>query len=245
MHRVDSGLCKEGLGVRCAGDTNALHDIPADFLSGERTGLAAQHDALPQLPQLRQFEFFLELGLAREDDLQQLVRRSLEIGQQANLFEYRKRQVLRFVYDQHGGFAGAVTVEQPLIELHELLALRAHVALNFKLRQDKIKQLIRIHPRIEEERGLGPAEVQPVEQTVYERGLSGSHLAGQRDESLSPLDTVHQSGERFLNWRCQQEVTRIGIDVERTFFQSKKALVHGLFGVSTSFSPVQSFLTTC
>src|SRR6266852_9308306 len=84
MHRVDSGFCKEGLWVRCASDTKALHDIPADFLSGERTGLAAQHDALPKLPQLRQFEFFLELGLTREDDLQQLVRRSLEIGQQAN-----------------------------------------------------------------------------------------------------------------------------------------------------------------
>jgi hypothetical protein len=139
MHRVDGGFCKVGVGVRCAGNAKALHDVSADFISGERIGFAAQHDALPELPQLGQLEFFLKLGLAREDDLQQLVRGSLEIGQQPNLFEHGERQVLCFIDDQHGGFAGAVALQKPVIEFHELLALRAHVAGNFKLRQDKIK----------------------------------------------------------------------------------------------------------
>ncbi len=208
------------------------------LLLAHRHGLATQRDALAQLPELRQLQLILKLGLAGQYDLQQFLGRSLQIGQQTDLFQHRKSEILCFVNDQHRGLARPVSLQQPVIQFQQLLAFRTVFASNFKFRQDKIKQLARVHPGIEQKRGFRSPQVQPVQQPVHQRGLPGPDLSGQRDESLAGLYSVHQPGQRFLYLFRQKQIPRIRVNVERVFFQPKEAFVHDLVVVSVDYSLV-------
>ena len=88
---------------------------PVRFFEGELARFGAQRDALPELPELRLVELLFEFGLARENDLQQLFRGSLQIRQQPDFLEHLRRKILRLVDDQHGAFPGLITIQQPLI----------------------------------------------------------------------------------------------------------------------------------
>ena len=59
---------------------------------------------------------YYELGLADQDDLQQLLPGGFEIGQQANLLEDGRGQILRLVDDQDGAAALGVRLQQVMIE---------------------------------------------------------------------------------------------------------------------------------
>src|ERR1044071_279782 len=62
-----------------AGMPQAIEDVFLAFRKGQWAKVMAQSDALPQLPELRRVESFVELGLTDEQNLQQLVFGGLEI----------------------------------------------------------------------------------------------------------------------------------------------------------------------
>ncbi len=61
--------------------------------------MIATGDALGELPQLDACQHLAQLGLTDQDDLQQLLRRSFEIREQAHLLQRFGREVLRLVDD--------------------------------------------------------------------------------------------------------------------------------------------------
>src|SRR5262249_12470211 len=73
---------------------------------------------------LRLRKFRPELGLPRQNDLDELVAGRLEVGQQADLFECFGRQVLCFVKDQDRVLAGAPSVNQEVLQSDQSLGLR-------------------------------------------------------------------------------------------------------------------------
>ena len=83
-----------------AGDAQPVRDVSGNTLAVERLQTAARGHALVELAHLRQLQLRPQLELADQHDLQQLLRR-LEVGQDANLFEQRRRQILRLVDDEH------------------------------------------------------------------------------------------------------------------------------------------------
>ena len=184
----------------------------------QRGGLAAQHDALAELSQLWQLQLLFQLLLSRQYDLQQLLSGCLEVGQQANFFEHRVGQVLCFVHDEHGGFTGTESVQKPLIQLHQLLALGTRVTRNLELGQDKVKELRRVHPRVEEERRLRPVTVQPLEETVDERRFTCSHFSGERNNPFPRLNSVHQTGQDLLDLLRKKQIPGIRIHIEGIVF---------------------------
>src|SRR5260370_2078038 len=123
-------------------------NVIMSLLFRQWAGLTAQHDALAELSQFREFQFLFELLLSSQYDLQQLLGGCLQVGQQPNFFENRIGQVLRFVYDEHSSLTGTVTIKKPLVESHQLLTLGPGVTGNSELRQNKIEQLTRIHPGV-------------------------------------------------------------------------------------------------
>ena len=70
-----------------AGNGQPAAHVILGLLQAERFQMAAQRDALFQLPQFMRIEYLIELGLAREHDLQQFLLRGLEIGQEPNFFQ--------------------------------------------------------------------------------------------------------------------------------------------------------------
>src|SRR5262249_22452167 len=159
--------CFHGLGAedrvasaRGARNAQALGDILLRLLLGKRQRAAAQHDALAELAKLRELEFFLEFGLAGKHNLEKFFGGGLEIGEQANLFHHRIGEVLRLVDDQNDGLAQTIALKEPVVELHELLALGFRFAGDVELRENEIKQLAGIHARVEKERGARVAVMQ-------------------------------------------------------------------------------------
>src|SRR6266403_1168235 len=153
--------------------------------------------------------------------------RRFEICQQSYLFEHRKRQILCFVDDQNGRFARLVTVHEPLVQFHQLLALGCGGARDFKLGQHKVKKLARVHPRIENKRRLCPLRIQPIQKTVDERRLACSNFARKGQYPLPGLDAIHQTRQSLFDLLRDKHVTGIWTYVERVFLQAEEAFVHG------------------
>ncbi len=70
------------------------------------------------------------------------------------------------------------------------------------------------------------AVMEPVQKTVDQRGLAGTHFTGQRNKSFAGLNAIHQPGESFLDLLRHVKKTRIGVHIKRVFFQTVEAFVH-------------------
>ena len=158
------------------GDAQPLGDVAEGFFQRQRRRAAAQRDALAKLAQLRQLQLLFQFRLAGQHDLQKLFRGGFQVRQQPDFLEHFAGEILRFVHDQHGRFAGAITFQQPLVEPQQHLALLARFAGNFEFRHDEIEQLVHVQLRIEDVGGRHSLPVQPVEQPIEQRGLSGAHF---------------------------------------------------------------------
>ncbi len=99
-----------------AGDRHAVTHVGLGLGDVQRRQVVARGDALGELAQFRAVEQLAQFRLAEQDDLQQLLRRRFEVGQQAHLFERLDRQVLRLVDDQHHAQALRVGVEQERVQ---------------------------------------------------------------------------------------------------------------------------------
>ena len=84
-----------------ARDAQAMaHVLQRSSLARQRIQVIAAGDALRQLAQIGAIQQLAQLRLADQDDLQQLLGRGLEIGQQPHLLEHLGGQVLRLVDDR-------------------------------------------------------------------------------------------------------------------------------------------------
>ena len=78
--------------------------------------MEARDHALGELLELGPLEHRAQLGLADQDDLQQLALVGLEVGQQAQLLEHLGRELLRLVDDEHVVLADGVGLQQEVVE---------------------------------------------------------------------------------------------------------------------------------
>ena len=76
-----------------------LCDVAARFFQRKPAGSAAQRNPLPKLSQLGMSEFRLQLWLSRQYNLEQLLRRSFQIGEEADFFEELRCEVLGLVHN--------------------------------------------------------------------------------------------------------------------------------------------------
>ena len=87
-------------------------DVRARLPFGERAQVVPGGHPLGELAQLLARQESGELGLADQDDLEELLARRLEVRQQPNLLEHLRSQALGLVDDQHGSATARVRVEQ-------------------------------------------------------------------------------------------------------------------------------------
>ncbi len=78
--------------------------------------MIAHRDPLSELAKFVAIESVSKLRLADEDDLQQLVLISFEVGQQPDLLEQLVRHVLRFIEEEDDHHSGVGAIEQELVE---------------------------------------------------------------------------------------------------------------------------------
>ena len=117
-------------------------------------------DALRELAQFRPCEQIAQLGLTDQDDLQQLGRRRLEIGEQPHLLERVRTQVLRLVDDQHDAPSARVRVEQSAADqVHQELdaAAAGFGHRDAQLFADGQQEFGGRDPRVQDQRDVGVA----------------------------------------------------------------------------------------
>jgi len=91
-------------------------DVVRRLLLGQRVEVEARHHPLRELLQFGLEQHVAQLGLADQDDLQQLALVGLQVGQQAQLLQHVDRQVLRLVDDQHVVQPRGVGAQQEFVE---------------------------------------------------------------------------------------------------------------------------------
>ena len=217
---------------RGAGHAHAVLHVARGLLGGERIEVVTARDALRQLAQVGLVEQRTQFRLADQDDLQQLGRGRLEVGEQPHLFERLGAQVLGLVHDQHHAAAARVRVEQLAPDqVHQRLGAAAPGLRHgdVQLLADRQQELRRRDPRVQDQRHVGVAR-QLLEQAADDGGLAGAHFARELDEAARLVDAVHQVRERLRVPLTEVQVAGVGRDRERLFLESEKARVHAGLG---------------
>ena len=205
-----------------------MADVGERLVFPQRLEVIAAGDALRELAQLLLREHFAQFRLADQDDLQQLLRRGLEVREQAHLLEHVGVEVLGFVHHQHDAPAAAVRVEQEVREeVDERLdaALGTGRHLHVQLVADGEQELRGRDARIQDQRDV--AVRRELLQEAAEHGrLAGADLARQLDEAAGLADAIGEVSEGLGVALAEIEVSRIRRDRERLFVQPEEARIH-------------------
>ena len=207
--------------------SRCLH-VGGRFLARQRIEVVAAGDALRELPQVVAREHVAQFGLADQDDLQQLLRFGLEVGEQAHLLEHLGRQVLRLVDDQHHALALGMRLEQVAIEDVDQLLHAAHGVVgqqDAQLLADRQQELRRVHARVQDQRDLGVVRLLG-QQRADDGGLAGADFAGELDEAAGLGDAIDQVRQRLGVATAEEQVARVRRDREGLLGQAVERKVH-------------------
>ena len=190
--------------------------------------MIAAGNSLRQLAQFRLVEQRAQFLLPDQDDLQQLGRRRLEVGEQSHLLERLRAEVLRLVDDQHDAPCASVRLEQVVPQqIHEGLgtALAGFRHGHMQFFADRQQELGGRDARIEDQGDFGIAR-QLLEQAADDRGLAGADFTRQLDEPSRLVDTVQKMRQRLGVPLTEVQVAGVRRDRERFFLEPEKACVH-------------------
>src|SRR6266850_652293 len=196
----------EDAGVGRPRDAEAVPDVEARLLGGQRADVAAQSDALLELAQLGHVELVAQLGLADEEDLHQLLAGRLEVREQAHRLQRLHREVLRLVDDQDRAQPLPVLVDEELVELEQPLGVGGAHRLHAPVVQDVLQQPLGGEGGVVHV-GHVRVAVEPLQQRAQERGLAGPDLAAQHDEALALAHSIEELRQGFaVPARLEQEL---------------------------------------
>ena len=210
---------------RGAGDLEAMADVAQGLLARQRHQVIAPGNALRELPQVVAIQEIAQFRLSDQDDLQQLLGRRFEVGEEAHLFQRFRRQILRLIDDHDDPAALGVRRQEPLIQrIHHVLHAFA-VGIRDRHPEflaDGLQELHGREARIENHGHVGVMR-HPRQQRSHDGGLAGADFAGQLDEAAGFVDAVEQMRQRFGVPLAQIEVARVGGDREGLFAEPEEA----------------------
>jgi hypothetical protein len=191
----------------------------------ERAQVEAQANALRQLLQARRVELVRQLGLARDDDAQQLLLLQLEPGEQPYLFEHLARQVLCFVDDEQDLLAGGVLLDHEVLQHREQLDLAHAERLEAELDEQGLQELDGRELRLADVREHDVFR-QLGQERLDQRRLAGADVARDDDESVGEPDRrLHvRLGAGVLLAREQE--LRVRRQAERRLNEFKQLAIH-------------------
>ncbi len=205
-----------------------MADIAPGFLARQWLQVISAGDSLCQLAEFGAVEQLAKFRLPDQNDLQQLLRGSLEIGQQPDLFQHLGGQILRLVHDHDDAPAAGVGRQQPPIQridhLFDAVAVGVRNA-EAQLFANGEEKLDRRHPRIQYDRDVGVMR-NPRQQGAHHGGFTRADFPGQLNEAPGFVDSIQQMRQSFGVTLAQIEIARVRRDGEGLFIEPKEAQVH-------------------
>ncbi len=213
------------------GHGQAVGNVLARLLRAQCVEVVARDDALRQLFQLRRGHHGAQLGLADQDDLQQLALAGLQVGQQAQLLQHVRRQVLRLVDDEHVVAPGRVLAQQEVVErvqtvLDGLGAGHRGPVGDAELVANGTQQLGHRELGIED---VGHVAVRGhlLQEAAAHGGLAGAYLAREQHEAAARIQPVEQMRQGLAVPFAHEQVARVGGDGKRRLCKAEEGCVHG------------------
>ena len=202
-----------------------MGDVALGLEPVERGQVVAHDDPLAELPQLPAVELLAQLGLADENDLQELALVGLEVREQTHLLEELGVEVLRLVDEQDDVVTRRGLVEEKAVQNLQVRRPVELPRLEAQLREDRPHQLRCRDHRVQDERRLvGRAELG--QDRPADRGLARAHLSGDLDEPLAFPDAEENVVERLAMLVREEEEPGIGRYVERRLAEAVEVVVH-------------------
>ena len=226
------GLFGEGQWPAQARHLHAVQDVPVCLCFVERVEMEARNHALGQLLEFGLGQNAAQFWLTYEDDLQQFSLVGFQVGQQAQLLEHVRREVLRLVNDEHIAFAPRVAGEQVGVERVEVVpdGGRTHTFMlhfNVKLAADRLQQVTDRELGIED---VGDPAVlgKLLQEAAANRGFAGTDVASEQHESAVAANAIQQVGQRFPVTLAHEQVARVRSNGKRALTEPEKCSVHAV-----------------
>ena len=217
---------REDLGAAIAGRAHAERQVLRHLGHHERPHAERVRDAVAQLAQRRLGERLVELGLAEQHDLQELVAVRFQVRQQPHLLERVLGHDVRLVDQDHHAAPGAVERDQVLLQLAQRHAAPLGRELELEVVGDRVQDLVA------RERGRGEVDGrdvlrQPLHQHAAQHGLAAADLARHLDDALVVQHRVDQRLQRRAAVGALEEEIGVRRDAERRFREPEVLEIEG------------------
>jgi hypothetical protein len=201
-------------------------DVADGVLEIHGLQMAMNGDPLPELEQILPAQNLQEFGGAGEDNLNQLLRLGLKVGDEADLFKNRWLQVLDLVNAQDDDSPLRILTDKERAErLHEGEDIGT-LSRNPKGLVDVLKKIGGGKAGVEDQGRAVLIRVELAEESAQNRGLPRSILSGQGNEPGTILDTVKKMGESLPMALAQEEKAGVRSRTEGGFPEAVKVKVH-------------------
>ena len=202
------------------------HQVFAHLVDGQRHQSETVGNALAQLADIRLAQILIQLGLAEQHDLQQLVVFGFQIGQQAHFFQRCQRHALRFFDKNHHALAVGVAFEQVrLYGLHDFEARRLAVEVQMQLEGDGVQNFFRRNARVGEINGFHVFG-QALHQHVAQHGLAAADFTAYLDDAFAMRDGVNQCLKDRPAITAAEEKIRVRGNLEGRLIEAEMFVIH-------------------
>jgi hypothetical protein len=180
---------------------------------------------LAELAQLGPAELVTQLGLAHEEDLDELPPRRLEIREHPHFLEHGGGQVLGLVDDDDDVSPGRCLLQEVVVQRVDHLDPPHARTGQLEVPEHELQELHEAHGRVEDEDG---SDIRPesTEEVTDQGRLPGADLSEDQDESLALLYAVDRGGQGLFVRLAHEQVARVWREGKRALTQSIELRVH-------------------
>jgi len=208
------------------GHFDPMSDVGGRVLKVHGLQMAAHRDPLAELTQVLLSQQLCELGLSRENDLDQLFPVRLQVRDQPDLLQCAGFQTLCLVNDEDDRAAVGILLQKKRIQRIQGTRTVRRGRGDAEFPVDAFQEFRRREAGIEDQGGAIAFRVELIEERPEDGCLPRPDLSRERDESGMIVDPVQQMCESLLVVPAQEDKTGIGNQVERFFLKAEKVEVH-------------------
>ena len=185
--------------------------------------MIAYRNPLSELTQFRLLQDLRQFRLARQDNLDQFVRLGFQVGDQPDLLQDQRFQVLRLVDNQHHGTSCMVLGEQEAVEgIQQFRAVQPFPG-DPEFPVDAAQKFRGGKARIEDQGAAKSCIVELAEQCPQDGGLAGPHFTGKGDETGMVVDAVDEMGKGLLMVFAQENEAGVGRNLRQPARRARRA----------------------
>ena len=183
-------------------------------------------DALLELADVRRAQVALQLGLAEEHDLQELLALGLQVGEEPDLLEGVQRHALGLLDEHHHLAVVGVLLQEPGVQgVHHLEPPRARGQGQLHLEGDGVQDVFRREARVGEVHDLDRLRQLHL-QHAADHGLAAADLADDLDDPFAAGDRVDDGVEDRAPAPAREEQPRVRRDPEGRLGETEVLVVH-------------------